>query len=361
MKEKGKLYGFGPVVREVVHMLQVFDQITWIGFKRNDWKDNPILMEFNDSRINVILLPKSGGNSFFKKLQVLFYAPQMFFIILREVLMHQLVHTRAPSSPAFIGILISFFLRSKKWWHKYAGNWAQENPPPFYGLQRALLKWAAHTKVTINGRWPDGLTHCISFENPCLSQEERVLGRNRLEQKTYQKPLKACFIGRLESEKGVGRILDALETENGQLVSEMHFFGDGPERNRFEQRAKALNSFTNIQFHGFVSRNELGGFLGKSDLLFIPSTASEGFPKVIAEAWNYGCVPLVSDVSAIPYYLNNENGYLWERKKIDFKDYFSKIDLNPELLQKKAEEGYSVAEKFTFNNFNNRLVEEVFS
>ena len=43
----------------------------------------------------------------------------------------------------------------------------------------------------------------------------------------------------------------------------------------------------------------------------MPTTASEGFPKVIAEAMNFGCLPIVSNISSIGQYVKDgENGFL---------------------------------------------------
>ena len=49
----------------------------------------------------------------------------------------------------------------------------------------------------------------------------------------------------------------------------------------------------------------------ESHFLLLPTVASEGFPKVIAEAWSNSCLPIVSDVSCIAQYVKDaENGYL---------------------------------------------------
>ncbi|MGB4322708.1 MAG: glycosyltransferase, partial [Anaerolineaceae bacterium] len=38
----------------------------------------------------------------------------------------------------------------------------------------------------------------------------------------------------------------------------------------------------------------------RASMILLPSTASEGWPKVLSEAMAYGVVPLASDVSSIP-------------------------------------------------------------
>src|SRR5690606_41847313 len=67
----------------------------------------------------------------------------------------------------------------KKGWYKYAGNWNQKKPPLGYALQRWMLKHQKR-KVTINGSWPKQPKHCITFENPCLTEKERDRKSTRL-------------------------------------------------------------------------------------------------------------------------------------------------------------------------------------
>ena len=60
----------------------------------------------------------------------------------------------------------------------------------------------------------------------------------------------------------------------------------------------------------------------KCDFIILPSK-SEGFPKVIGEAMNYGCIPIVSDVSCISQYIQNGvNGFLI--KPITSKEIYKK-------------------------------------
>ena len=51
---------------------------------------------------------------------------------------------------------------------------------------------------------------------------------------------------------------------------------------------------------------------------------SEGFPKVIAEAMNFGCIPIVSDISCIrQYIINGKNGFLINQTPTDSRFFKS--------------------------------------
>ena len=360
MTRKGdRLYAFGPVVRELEVFAELFDEVVWIGFDRPDMRRDPV-MEPVPQEVRCILLPRSGGDTAVAKLGVLRRTPIMLRHIVREVLRADVIHTRAPSSPAFLGILLSFFFKKKKiWWHKYAGNWGQERPPRFFGIQRAWLKKARHAKVTINGRWPGQPAHCLSFENPCLDSEERKNGLESLLQKDYTGTLNICFVGHLSAAKGAGVLLEALLRYEDQRINALHLIGDGPLRSSWEEK-KRLFPFEVI-LHGQVNRKQVGEIISECHVIILPSQ-SEGFPKVIAEGANYGCVPVVSDISSIGQYIRHgENGFLLSPRRLEKgllrEDLQTILDL--EDLKPLAESAYNMAGAFTFDRYRERIVTEI--
>lgn len=354
-------FAFGPVVREVEYIASDFDCITWIGFDRKENIQNKSFLRISNPSIKLIRLKPTGGDSLKDKLEVILNTPKMLKIIFKEFKKHDIIHTRAPSSPAFLAVLISYFFKKKKiYWNKYAGNWNQKKPPFFYGLQRFILKKAFFSHVTINGRWVGQPQHCLSFENPCITEQERMNGATALRAKTYHPPFHFCFIGRIEEEKGVGRILDALEQfPDKALVHTVHFIGDGPQKGHFETRAAAIQGI-NILFHGYLSREEIDPILSTCQFLLLPSTASEGFPKVIAEGWNYGCIPIVSNVSSIPQYVNSRNGFVWEAMNGEsFSAFFTALSFDEVKLGTLAKAGYQSANTFTFGKYRERINQEI--
>jgi glycosyltransferase involved in cell wall biosynthesis len=169
------------------------------------------------------------------------------------------------------------------------------------------------------------------------------------------------FIGRLETEKGVQRILDTLKTAKNSRIKTMHFVGDGRERKDFESQAGELGIKT--QFHGFLAHADVHALIKKSHFLLLPSTASEGFPKVIAEAACYGCIPVVSDISSITHYVKHrQNGFVWA---INGQQTFGEVlhaamSTPSEELNNIAVEGNRMAEKFGFSAFFKKLTSTLF-
>lgn len=362
VRKAGRVYAFGPVVRELEVFAGIFGEIVWIGFDRPDMEDDPILMPVPDV-VRCILLPRSGGDTAAAKLGVLRRTPHMLRHIVREVLRADVIHTRAPSSPAFLAILLSFFFKkSKIWWHKYAGNWGQERPPRFFGIQRAWLLKARHSKVTINGRWPGQPAHCLSFENPCLSKAERAQSEVLIRAKSYEGPLNLCFVGRVDAAKGIPALIEALDrlSDAGRRrMARLHIVGEGPLREALALAARAWPFETTL--HGALSPEGVRRVMAQCHVQVLPSQA-EGFPKVIAEGANYGCVPLVSDVSAISQYIfHGQNGFLIQPGRLQAGGLHEDLEavLQRGDLFEIALEASKMAGAFTFARYGERIRREI--
>ncbi|MFN0173362.1 MAG: glycosyltransferase family 4 protein [Saprospiraceae bacterium] len=356
----GQSYALGPVVREINSLLPLFYHVTWIGFNRPEYRDNASFSPVANTKIQLVFLKKCGGDRITDKLRVLSHTPAMMLRILREIRRHDVIYTRAPSSPAFIALILSIFFPKKIFWHKYAGNWRQHPAPRFFAFQRAVLKRATNSKVTINGRWERQAEHCLSFENPCLEQIDHAKGKQILSLKSYNDPLQFCFVGRLEEAKGVHWILEAFSTlSSNNRISSLHLVGDGPLRQQCEQLANS--SSIPIHIHGFLSQTQVAEVLAQSHILLLPSVA-EGFPKVVAEAANYGCIPVVTDVSCINQYIRHaENGFLLQANSLPHGHLAAMIAQLPEatLLKNMAMELNKICASFTYEHFVHRVATEI--
>ena len=113
-------------------------------------------------------------------------------------------------------------------------------------------------------------------------------------------------------------------------------------------------------FHGFLERQQVFEIYKKAHFILLPSD-SEGFPKVIAEAMNFGCIPIVSDISSIGQYINTNTGFLLNpinSEKIEelVRKATSK---STEELTNMAFNSYLVVSKFTFENYRQKIQEEI--
>ena len=358
--KSGRVVGWGPTVNEINHLTEIFESITHISMLQN--KEAPAsVLSYTSDKIKFIPLPPLGGNSIESKLKILINAPKVISIVTKELKKADVFQLRTPTG---IGVFLIPYLTlfsNKEGWYKYAGNWNQENPPLGYRLQRWMLK-KQNRHVTINGKWDNQPKQCITFENPCLTVENFKEGETIINKKQYQAPFSFCFVGRLEKAKGVERIIEAfskLSSEEKKQIAQIDFVGDGKEAEGFKNLASKSGVLMN--FHGFLSRVKVFELYKNTHFFLLPSTASEGFPKVIAEAMNFGCIPIVSNVSSIGQYITNENGYIITPTTSDkLTEIIRAILLEKEIqLNLKAAKGCEVSKSFTFENYNHRILTEI--
>src|SRR5690606_8108280 len=197
---QGQLVGFGSTVTEINHLLELFDKIVHVGVLHKG-KSPESALPYISKRIDFVALPVLGGKNVVDKIQMVLHAPRVLNRIHHALKGSTHFQFRAPTGMGVYVIPYLIFFSAKRGWFKYAGNWKQEHAPFAYQFQRWLLK-SQKRLVTINGRWPDQPKHCLSFENPCLTDVELHSGKLCRTSKALPKRKSFCFVGRLDASKG---------------------------------------------------------------------------------------------------------------------------------------------------------------
>jgi glycosyltransferase involved in cell wall biosynthesis len=284
----------------------MFDQLVHIApLHSNDAPESALRYESRHIQVREVV--PSGGVGLRNKLAILRQVKSYARAIHHELRDADAVHVRCPANISLVALIVLMLIRHpRRRWLKYAGNWNPVGREPWsYSLQRWLLKNGWHKGVvTVNGEWPNQPSFVHSFFNPCLNEQELLEGRQPSLIKQMTDPVRLIFAGRLDSGKGVGRVLQIVarfrESGGSPLLD---LVGDGNERPRFEQQAKNLGINSLVTFHGWLRRPAIAPLYSRAHLIILPSKSSEGWPKVLSEAMAYGVVPLASNVSGIPQYL----------------------------------------------------------
>ena len=118
------------------------------------------------------------------------------------------------------------------------------------------------------------------------------------------------FLGRMDPLKGGQVLLDALPYVARELSEpvQVSFAGDGPSRKLWEKRAARLQAKTpklQIDFTGWVNRDERESLWENCDLLVVPSVWPEPFGLVGPEAGSHGVPIAAFDVGGISDWLRD--------------------------------------------------------
>ena len=354
-KRGNRYFGFNSVVLELEVFNKLFDQITWIAFDYSDLAKDKSLLEITESNIKLILLPRSGGKTIWSKLKIFFNIPLYLFNIINQVRRHKFIHVRGPSGPMFLAHIVSLLCFRKQWFFKYANNWNDSTPPVFWHLQKKFMIQQSWIKGMVNGQWPDMPPHLLALENPCIHGSE--LGDLNLS-KFDNNPKRLLFVGRIEFEKGILIFLESLSRVNLEKIDTISIVGMG-------KNIKYLNEFLSnnlldvkIEYLGSQSKESVVNLMKLSHFLVLPTTASEGFPKVVAEAWSVGCLPISSNISSIGQYVKHHgNGFIWDySRKIDFAEILNDaLEFDSAKLSELVKNGFDESQKFTYVNYEKRL------
>ncbi len=125
----------------------------------------------------------------------------------------------------------------------------------------------------------------------------------------------AIYIGRLEKEKQVDKIIKAFDGNEGKLL----IVGSGTEEEKLKELAK---NKSNIKFFGSFEYKKIPRILNCADFLILFSEF-EGLPTVILESLACGVPVLSSEVGDVSSFIKNgQNGYI-----VNEENFKKKINL----------------------------------
>ena len=265
------------------------------------------------------------------------------------------IHLRCPGNMALLAAVVQIFFPKKVKTAKYAGNWDPKARQPFtYKLQRWILSNTILTKniqVLVYGDWENQTKNIKPFFTATYSESE-ILNANFRIQNKDQESIKFLFVGTLSRGKQPLYAIQIVEElfKKGKNVT-LDLFGDGAMKSEIETYIRNNDLESIIQLKGNQSKDAILTAYQNSHFLILPSK-SEGWPKVVAEAMFWGCVPIASPVSCISYMMGNGSRGILLHEKI--QEDINQIDMvinNQDFYHKIASEGQSWSQQFTTDKF----------
>jgi glycosyltransferase involved in cell wall biosynthesis len=117
-------------------------------------------------------------------------------------------------------------------------------------------------------------------------------------------------VGRLNVEKGMDKAIEALARldHDARLV----IVGDGEEREKLQQLARALRVDERVLFTGLQPHEMVAKYLAAADVFLFPTVRAEAAPLVLPQAMSCGLPVVASDIGGITEVVqrSGENGIL---------------------------------------------------
>lgn len=164
------------------------------------------------------------------------------------------------------------------------------------------------------------------------SEREIFQWRRKHGIRSHEKVL--LFVGRLEKEKQVDKILDFFRNalKENRLLADTHFLivGTGTMQ---EQLAKVVapKTYSRIKFLNYIPNRELPMAFSSADATVLYSL-SEGMPSVVLESLACGTPVLANPVGDLPYILQSGlNGYFFDDQKSFSENLYRILHESPRM------------------------------
>ncbi len=345
------IYGYAPYIREMNLWLSYVDKVTLIAPLSED-AIHSLDAAYQHQKLKFIAVPAFDLTSFWNRLKMMFVIPVIFFNILRAMHQADHIHLRCPGNMGLLGAIVQILFPNKPKTAKYAGNWDPKSKQPIsYRLQKWILSNTFLTKnmqVLIYGEWPNQSKNIKSFFTATYHESDKKTFIKR----NFSETIKFLFVGTLSTGKRPIYALQLIKKlfDTGHKVS-LDFYGEGVERKSLETFIADNNLNGILILNGNQTNATVQEAYQNSHFLVLPSK-SEGWPKVVAEAMFWGCLPIASAVSCVPNMLDYGNrGIILEMNlENDFQQIVT-ILKNEEAYQSKVKNAADWSRKYTLDFF----------
>ena len=124
------------------------------------------------------------------------------------------------------------------------------------------------------------------------------------------------FLGRIEREKGVDRLFEAVSRMRTQW--RLVIAGDGTDLERAQRRARRLGLSGRVEFLGWVSGESRSKLFRQASVVAVPSVWPEPFGIVGIEAMSHGRPVVAFRVGGVPEWLEHEvSGFIVKPYDVD--------------------------------------------
>ncbi|MFC6098025.1 glycosyltransferase family 4 protein [Flavobacterium qiangtangense] len=318
------------------------------------WTDDRGLLStalpFNIDEINKLIEFKS--TSFYSALKSIFAVIINLLKIFKAMKTADHIHLRCPGNVGLLGCIVQLFFPKKKKSAKYAGNWDPNAKQPLsYKLQRWILSNTFLTKnmtVLVYGEWPNQTKNVKPFFTASYSENDKkpVALRN------FNGIVDLIFVGTLSAGKRPFYVLQLAEKllKRGHNVR-LKFFGEGPERAKLQDYIHLNNLTESVFLLGNKGKEEIKSAYQTSHFLILPSQ-SEGWPKVVAEAMFWGCLPIATPISCVANMIGTDRGGLLKLDLDKDCELIENLMVNFDVYNQKSENAMNWSRFYTLEKFD---------
>ena len=304
--EKNTYFSYAPYVKEMNIWIKFVDEVLVVA-PLSSKSITAIDLPYQHPKISFTSIAQVNLLGFFAVFNSLIKIPNICLKIFKAMREADHIHLRCPGNIGLLGCFIQILFPKKVKTAKYAGNWDPSAPQPWsYKLQRWILSNTFLTKnmqVLVYGTWENSTKNIRPFFTATYLESDKTDCAPR----PLNSVIKFLFVGTLSSGKRPLYVLQLIEKLNALRFNvSLDIYGDGPERTSVENFISASAIFDKVVLHGNQEESVIRNAYQNSHFVILPSK-SEGWPKVLAEAMFWRCLPIATKISCVPFMLDSGN------------------------------------------------------
>ena len=355
IQNNNQYFGYAPYVREMNIWLKYVDEVLVVGPLV---KGNPTAIDiaYNHPEIDFRKVPNFNLTSFKNSIFSVFKFPIILWRIFWAMKAADHIHLRCPGNIGLLGCIVQVLFPNKIKTAKYAGNWDSASKQPWtYRLQKYILSSTFLTRnmqVLVYGNWKNQSKNIKPFFTATYSENEK----ETILKTGFDSVFEFIFVGSLVSGKNPLYAIKLVEqiVKNGNKAI-LNLYGEGIERIILERYITENRLEEYVFLKGNHEQETIKKAYQKSHFVLLPSK-SEGWPKAVAEAMFWGCVPLATKVSCVPFMLDYGNrGVLLEMNLEQDLNKITEIIKEENLFFDKSKLAAKWSQEYTTDVFESEI------
>ncbi|MUP44151.1 glycosyltransferase [Gramella sp. BOM4] len=281
--------------------------------------------------------------------------PGTLFKIIKLMYKADHLHIRCPGNIGLLACFIQIFFPGKPKTVKYAGNWDNDPQQPWsYKLQKQILAneyLTKNAKVLVYGSWPGQSKNIISFFTSSFNKADI---KDHI--KDFSPPYRFLFVGSLVEGKRPITALGIIHSlKNKGFDVRLDMYGDGILKEKIKTYIRTHDLENVVTLHGNQEADIIKVVYTNAHFSILPSK-SEGWPKALTEAMFFGCVPIGTAVSCVPWMLGHgERGILIEPEVDSATEKISRFLSTPFELENRSLKAQEWSQHYTMEKFSSEI------
>ena len=352
-----KLFAYEPYVREMNLWLQNVSE-TRIVAPISEGKIRAIEASYNANNIHIKKIPSFNVLSLKTKILSILKIPLILIEIIKACFWADHIHLRCPGNVGLLGCFVQILFPSKPKTVKYAGNWDPKSKQPFsYRMQKWIVSntfLTKNCKVLVYGEWENQTKNIVPFFTASYVNNEIT----EIKEKDFSSKINFIFVGAFTKGKQPLLSVKVIEKLIAKKINvQLDMYGNGSEFTTVDEYLRINKLSNNVFLHGNQSKEVVKKAYKKAHFLIFISK-SEGWPKVVAEAMFWSCLPISSKVSCVKSMLGNGtrgnivNSNVKENEIVTIVENYIK---NNNLYQQQVLDAKNWSQQYTLEKFSSEI------